>query len=122
MERTEAEIQKDILRYLALVNIPAFRINVGMIPNGRGGFRKSLMTGMSDILAIGAGGRFVAIEVKRPGKKATEAQQQFLDRVEIAGGLAMVATCTKDVEDALKLNGLAGVITEPTSWRGHGRV
>jgi hypothetical protein len=43
-------------------------------------------------------GRFLAIEVKRPGGKATPEQQQFIDTINQAGGLAFVARSVEEVE------------------------
>lgn len=101
----ESEIQRSILTLLALRGVYARRINVGMIPVYRTGdsrgFRKSEMTGISDIIGVLPGGRILCIECKRPGGKPTPAQREFLDRVNEKGGLAMVATSTRDVEEAL---------------------
>ena len=52
--------------------------------------------GVSDIIGI-FNGKFLAIEVKRPGSKLTEAQAQFLDRVRDEGGIAFKAECVDDV-------------------------
>lgn len=43
-------------------------------------------------------GRYVAVEVKQPGGKPTRLQQYELDRIAAAGGVAIVATDTVDVE------------------------
>jgi hypothetical protein len=43
-------------------------------------------------------GRFLAIEVKRPGGKPTPEQQQFIDTINHAGGLAFVARSIEEVE------------------------
>lgn len=48
-----------------------------------------------------ADGRLLAIECKRPGKKATAEQWQFLCNVNRANGVAFVATCIEDVTRAL---------------------
>ena len=53
-------------------------------PGGRFG-----ETGVSDLLCCICG-RFVAIEVKRPGKQATGPQRAFLDSIRASGGLTMV--------------------------------
>ena len=45
-------------------------------------------------------GRFVAIEIKRPGKRPEPAQRTFLDNVNQAGGVAGVA---ESVEQAWQL-------------------
>lgn len=42
-------------------------------------------------------GRFVAIEVKRPGGKASKLQIAQLKRIEAAGGLAILAESVEDV-------------------------
>lgn len=100
--RREADIQREILRYLAMRRVYARRINVGMIPNGRGGFRSSGMVGISDIIGVLPSGKFLAIECKRPGAKPTPAQAEFLHRVNMNGGLGFVATSVEDVEERLR--------------------
>jgi Holliday junction resolvase len=52
--------------------------------------------GVPDILAV-VSGRFVAIEVKRPGGKPSKLQLAQLKRIEAAGGLAMIAESIDDV-------------------------
>lgn len=56
--------------------------------------------GLPDII-ICYGGRFIAVEVKRPGRKATPLQQHVLDEIADAGGVAIVATCWDDVAGAM---------------------
>jgi len=53
--------------------------------------------GVPDLLAC-VEGHFFAIEVKRPGMKATPIQKAQLARITKAGGTAIVATCWEDVE------------------------
>ena len=60
--------------------------------------------GVSDILGIYQG-KFLAIEVKKPGQKPTERQESFLNQVRESGGIAIVATCCDDVITALGLWG-----------------
>ena len=45
--------------------------------------------------------RFLAIEVKRPPRQATAQQQEFLDRVNAAGGIGFVAWSAEDVRRRL---------------------
>jgi len=45
--------------------------------------------GISDIIGI-MEGRFIAIEVKRPGKQPTERQKEFLSSVRKKGGVSCV--------------------------------
>jgi hypothetical protein len=57
--------------------------------------------GLPDIIAIAPGtGRFLGIEVKRPGGRLTDLQKATLARINAAGGVAGVAF---GVEDALAL-------------------
>jgi len=59
--------------------------------------------GIADILGVlPPDGKFLAIEVKRPGRKPTERQRQFLEQVEAAGGIALVAYSVEDVAKKLK--------------------
>jgi hypothetical protein len=46
-------------------------------------------------------GRFPAIEVRRPGNKPTPEQQQFIDTINEAGGLAFVTRSVEEVETML---------------------
>jgi hypothetical protein len=106
----ESEIQRAILEYLALVKVTAWRINQAGVPlhDGSGRFRRGPTRGVSDILGIAQGGRFVAIEVKRRGNRATPDQILFLKRVSDAGGIAVVACSVQDVADALMKGGIGG--------------
>ena len=66
----------------------------------------SLTRGVSDIIigVIPPSGRFLAIEVKRPGGKPLAEQQQLLDTISEAGGLAFVACSVDDVIHAFELD------------------
>lgn len=59
--------------------------------------------GLSDLLGC-VNGRFIAIEVKLPGKerKLTKYQSKFLEEIESQGGLAFLAS---DIEQAIQLIG-----------------
>lgn len=96
----EHAIQSAILDYLALRGILAWRINSGMVKTEAGGMVRLAPAGFSDIAGI-YNGRFLAIEVKQPGKKPTAVQQAFLDAVTAAGGVAFVAHSLDDVMDRL---------------------
>ena len=56
--------------------------------------------GGSDLIGIYKG-RFVAIEVKQPGKKTTQAQDNFLNTIRQNGGIEGVAYCADDVRNLL---------------------
>lgn len=116
--RKEKEIQAAILAYLALVpGVVAWRNNTGAMFGAHKGKRWAVRfghPGLSDILgwkqekfinlhAHGFTARFLALEVKRPQKHASPAQQAFLDAVRAAGGIAGVV---RSVDDARRLLGL----------------
>lgn len=88
----EQNIQTSIMNYIS---------SIGGLPikfNNMGIYAKA---GVSDILAC-IKGRFVAIEVKRPGNKPSAVQLQFITAVNSIGGLAFWADNLQDVKDKLK--------------------
>jgi len=52
--------------------------------------------GTPDIIAC-CDGRFYAVEVKQPGKKATKIQDFQLKKIQEAGGIAFVASSVEDL-------------------------
>jgi len=68
--------------------------------------------GLPDYIACYRG-RFLAIEVKRPGGRTTELQEVWLARIRAAGGIAFVARSAYEAVEALKL------ITEEEQNDGH---
>ena len=89
---TEAEIVKSIRVLLNFLGIWHWKVFTG--PHN--------VPGVSDILGIYQG-KFLAIEVKRPGLEPTELQKSFLNQVRESGGIGIVATCCDDVITALGL-------------------
>lgn len=101
----EKDIQKQILDWLRLHGATAIRVNSGAMAGDYKGKKRFVRmndtVGCSDILCCWRG-RFVAIEVKRPGNKPTLDQESFLQTVERSGGLAIVAYSVDDVEKELR--------------------
>lgn len=60
-----------------------------------------LVEGSADIIGIGEGGWFIAIEVKTGKAKPTERQRRFVDMVKRMGGIAGVARSVEDVDQIL---------------------
>lgn len=58
--------------------------------------------GIADLLVC-MNGKFIAIEVKKPGGKLSPLQEQFLQDVRAAGGSAFVAHSVEDVVKELNL-------------------
>lgn len=106
-ELTEKVIQNQILNWLFLQpDCFAWQNDsVGIFDPQKKIFRKRkgkyFIKGVSDILGIYRG-KPLAIEVKRPGKKATTDQVEFLGNFIKHGGIAFVATSVEEVEHRLK--------------------
>ena len=98
---TEAQIQKQILEYLCAIKIFCWKNHsTGIYDPNRKIFRKiAAMKGVSDILGVLPNGRFLAIEVKKPGSYPSKEQKKFLKSINENGGLGFVARSFKDVQD-----------------------
>lgn len=101
IEPSEKEIQDGILDYLRRVkHIYCMRMNVGAMRTEHAGvthFVRFGSKGMSDIIGVMKGGRFLAIEVKRRGGRVSPEQREFIRQVNAEGGLAFVAYSLDDV-------------------------
>ena len=104
----ESDVMKVIKEYLAYRNIYMWRNNSGSYEtNGR--YISYGKAGTADLLGVYPGGRFFAIEVKRPGGALSPAQIEFLREVRKRGGVALVAESVEDVDKCLKDSSYAGV-------------
>ncbi|HNR14835.1 MAG TPA: VRR-NUC domain-containing protein [Thermodesulfobacteriota bacterium] len=72
------------------------------------------MKGVADIIGIYRG-RFLAIEVKKPGEKPTRDQEIFLTRVNHEGGFAFVAHSVDDVIRVIQ--SIEGILTTKNTER-----
>lgn len=103
-----------LLRTSALAGVVIFRNNVGVAKYPDGSHvRYGLCNGSSDCIGwesvtitpemVGQKfARFLAVEVKKPGKDPTEDQQKFIDRVNDDGGKAGVAHSADEAEFLIK--------------------
>ena len=80
---TEQEIKKTIADYLRLKKFIVINHRSVGIKKANGSFipLPAGERGVSDLLACSPSGRFWAIEVKRPGCKATPDQVEFIARI-----------------------------------------
>jgi hypothetical protein len=105
----EKDIQYGILIWLCYKGIFCWRTNSGsaFYPKKGGGTRMINfgIPGISDIIGVLPDGKFLAIEVKRPDGKLTEAQSNFIFEVNRRGGIAFVARSIDDVKDRLCIGG-----------------
>ena len=101
MANAETKIQHDILEYLTLCNIVAWRNNAGMLRIGKRLIQMA-PAGSPDIIGLMPDGRFLGIEVKMPREAPTPVQRKFLQRLKDNGALVFVARSIGDVEKELK--------------------
>lgn len=103
LQPTEHQVQTAILRYLAVSPRVAWaeRMNTGAIKipaaNGRDRFLRFGFPGCPDILGQMTDGRLLAIEVKSPSGRATEAQAAFLALVAKNKGVSLIARSVDDI-------------------------
>lgn len=102
----ESDIRKEIRDWLDSQGIFCWPNMTTGIPDGKGGFWKHPMPGISDISAVLPGGRFIAIECKAPGHKTDSdrlmSQAKFLSRVNSCGGLGFMAYSLQDVKNKIE--------------------
>lgn len=97
----EKHIQAIILEYLPYIGIFAWRTNSGVIFSG-GHAHRMAPPGTADIIGILPDGRFIAIEVKRPGGVVSDKQKEFLEKITSRGGVGFVAYSLDDVINEFK--------------------
>jgi hypothetical protein len=96
---TENDLQKQILDYLHVRGIRAWRNSVGRTANTVTGGG----AGTPDILGIMKPcGRFLAVEVKSEKGQLSEVQAAWLQFAREAGALVIVARSLRDVEEVLR--------------------
>ena len=78
-------------------------VGVGRSLNGNRVLRWGLK-GSADIIGIGFGGRFVAIEVKTGKARQSEQQKCFQQMIQNMGGIYIVARSVQDVRDMINKN------------------
>jgi len=97
-ELPEKDIQRDIMDYLAARRVFCWKEHSGGLPMQGGEWMMPIgLKGKSDILGLLKGGRFLAIEVKRPSGKLSLYQEEFIKNINDNGGLAFVARSIDDV-------------------------
>lgn len=77
---------------------PAFRVTTGLVPGSADLIGWRTLTVTPDMVGKPIA-QFLSVEVKKPGEKARPDQVNWLERVNAAGGCAVVA---RSAEEALK--------------------
>ena len=86
----ESAITKRIIDYIHSIGGTAIKVHGSVY----------MHSGTPDIIAC-VRGRFVAIEVKQPGKHPTPAQVAYIEKIQRSGGIAFVAHSVEEVDDLL---------------------
>lgn len=122
---TEKDVERKLILHASQIGSTLFKNNVGMYRDERGNvIRFGLCKGSSDLIGWTpitiqpsmVGKRiavFTAVEVKKDKNgryKATEDQQRFISVVNNNGGLALVADCDEDLDEAV--NTLTGTLQD----------
>ena len=95
-QHIEQNVQTSIMNYIkAIGGLPIKQNQIGIYGQA----------GVPDIIAC-IKGRFVAIEVKRPGQKPKPIQEAFLDSINKKGGLAFWSDNLDKVKDILEKENL----------------
>ena len=98
----ESIVLKQCLEYLQIRGIFVFRNNTGALKAGRR-FIRFGFPGSSDILGILPDGRFLAIECKREkGGRLSEAQKDFISRINDNGGVAMCVHSLEELQENMR--------------------
>ena len=92
MTKLEQDIQKNIIDFLEKNGFLAIK------HNNMGIYARA---GVPDILACSNQGKFIGIEVKRPGEKPKPIQQAFLDAINNLNGVAFYAVSVEEVKNKL---------------------
>lgn len=95
--RLEQDIQKDIIDFLEKQGFLAIKHNnIGIYARA----------GVPDIIACSNKGKFIGIEVKRPGQKPKPIQQAFINAINKVNGVAFSAISVEDVQKKLIERGI----------------
>lgn len=97
MTKLEQDIQKNIIDFLEKNGFLAIK------HNNMGIYARA---GVPDILACSNQGKFIGIEVKRPGEKPKPIQQAFLDAINNLNGVAFYAVSVEEVKNKLIERGI----------------
>lgn len=89
----EQDIQKAICKYLESLGN-----TIATVYTAAGIYSRK---GVPDIFAC-LKGRYLQIEVKKPGEVPTKAQETFMEGINNCGGIAFYATSVQEVKDKLK--------------------
>ncbi|VTS05261.1 VRR-NUC domain-containing protein [Tuwongella immobilis] len=104
---SEQDLVNLLIAYLRLKRCFVWRQNQGGMRDRTNRFvRFCSQSGISDIIGMLPNGRFLAIEAKLPGNKPKPHQQEFLDAVNLTGGLALCVHSLEELQTELQRVGI----------------
>ena len=99
--KSETEIQREVLDYLKLRNIPANRNNAGKVKKGSHWINLG-KGGWPDVIAcLPPSGFFLGVEIKKPGEELSEKQVEVKAEIEQANGIVIVITSVEELAEEL---------------------
>lgn len=105
----ESEVVREVKEVIRTTGLKLQRINTGCFAVGEGRNRRFIRTaeaGTLDFEGYDNGGRFCAIECKRPcGGRLSDAQKERMADINRKGGVAFVAHSGAEALEKLKENG-----------------
>jgi hypothetical protein len=107
----EGDLVKSCLQLLRARGVLAWRVNGGGMKVGRRFVRFNSINGVSDILGVLPGGRFLAVECKVGDNHLTPHQAAFLQALTVQGGLTLVVWDVAELDRALRASGGKGRAT-----------
>lgn len=110
----ETPLTHEVIAYLLGLGFVAWRQNSGVAKyRGADGSIRRVefgFVGLSDVGAIHKpSGRYIAVEVKIPGKEPTQAQRDFIDEVRAVGGVGFAVHSLDELHDELVRHNLMEV-------------
>lgn len=96
---TEAQIQASILDYLNMKGHFCWRNSSGLFKVGDRYINAG--KGRADILGIARDSRFIAVEVKKKGGRASQEQEAFIEEIRGRGGVGLIAYSLEEVMEVL---------------------
>lgn len=98
---SESELVQRVRLAVSQLGVKIWRNNVGVLRDRNGKFvRYGLCVGSSDLIGVSSTGKFVAIECKMPKGVVKPEQQNFIDQVKKAGGIAGIV---RSEQEAIEL-------------------
>jgi hypothetical protein len=96
----ETILMRKIMVALSEAGCFVLRSNAGVYFDSQGNRVTIGFPGLSDLVGCTSDGRFFAIEIKMPGERPRQNQQDFLDAMHKKGA---IAGCAHSVEEALAI-------------------